>query len=333
MLKHLFAITASASLLASATPLESRQTVQGIQNALGVGKDPSAFSQVVSGTRQYYFPNINVPDNGKPPYLVTLQTSNSLNTVLSDQKNNYTIWTSTTDQPNDTGFYKYGTNNYIITVAINPQSKGIRVLQNTGTDLMKGWKDLGQIKDASENVLQGYDSQAFDVNGKKYLLYGVSGNSIHIAQLTSETTVGNSTLIVSTTGQNGQPSVQEAPGALVQGDTVNVFWSENMYQTPYYDVRRVSVSTSANLVSSSTWKGLPVTTILQNSTANGVQGPGSASTFTGPDNNPWLAYDCYYSKDGSFVGPRKVQVQPITFTGNGDVMASMVPLKPTRFNT
>ncbi|KAF2164530.1 glycoside hydrolase family 43 protein [Zasmidium cellare ATCC 36951] len=328
MLKQLLGITAIASVFASASPLEERQTVQGVQNALGIGKDPSAFSQVVSGTRQYYFPNIAVPAaNGRN--LVTLQISNDLNTVLSDQANDYTIW-NTTYTPNDTGFYKYGTNNYIITVAINPQSSGIRVLQNTGTDLTKGWKELGQIKDENGKVLVGYDSQAFDVNGKKYLLYGYSGHSIYIAQLTSETTVANAALIVSTTGN---PPVQEAPGALVQGDTVNIFWSENMYQTPFYNVRRLSTSTSSNLVSRSTWSGLPITTILQNSTTNGVQGPGSASTFTGPDGKPWLAYDCYYSKDGSFVGPRKVQVQPITFTGNGNVMASMVPLKPTRFNT
>ena len=46
----------------------------------------------------------------------------------------------------------------------------LRVLQNSGQDLLQGWKDLGEMRDSRGEKMVYYDAFAFaHPNGRRYL--------------------------------------------------------------------------------------------------------------------------------------------------------------------
>lgn len=70
------------------------------------------------------------------------------------------------------GFLVWDSGTYVMYLSsVGSQGNAaLRVLLNTGDDLLKGWTDLGEMHDNNGNLLLNYDGWAFvHPNGKRYM--------------------------------------------------------------------------------------------------------------------------------------------------------------------
>jgi len=195
------------------------------------------------------------------------------------------------------------------------------VIENASPDPFAGtWTFKGKI--AAPTDRWAIDGTVLSVGGSRYFIWSGwetfdnSRQVLYIAAMSNPWTISSERVMISSPNYgwetNTSPQVNEGPEIIIRNGTINLVYSASGSWTDGYCLGLLTASTSANLLSPSSWvkRSSPVF-----QSGNGVFGPGHASFTRSKDGSEdWIIYHSARWSGGGWA--RQVRAQ--RFSWNGD---------------
>lgn len=184
-------------------------------------------------------------------------------------------------------------------------------------DPAQGFEDKGYLENVS-----GYDAHYMEhPNGNAYLFWSDFA-TLQVIQMSDPWTTQGRPVTISKTSlpweRLDNATLNEAPATVVNGDTVNLIYSANVWYTVNYLCGRITASVNDDPLNPSSW--IKDTSGPVFAAANGINGPGSG-TFFSDGLRHWWAYgsvpDSQIGRKDRVV--REIRAQTVTFDSNGAV--------------
>lgn len=234
------------------------------------------------------------------------------------------------------------------------ESHRIWVLENPSEDpLSDHWTFKGEVNDATNKW--AIDPSAFELNGKKYLIWsGWKGDTdgeqdIYIAHLKNPWTIDSPRTLLSypeypwehvgdLLNRPSMPHIEvnEGPEILIHGQDVFLVYSASACWTDYYELGVLEAKAGSEILDSSSWKKFNHPFFRQNPAA-GVFGPGHNGFFKSPDGKQdWIIYHANPGPREGCGDHRSPRAQPFTWNPDGtpdfgQPLATDTPIaKPSR---
>jgi GH43 family beta-xylosidase len=205
------------------------------------------------------------------------------------------------------------------------------VLENTSSDPTAGsWTLKGKLADPNADYWTE-DPSILNLNGSLYFLWsgtdgdtgtswpgGTTAGGLYIASMSNPYTLSSARTKVSSPSSD-EANVNEAPAAIVHGSKVFVAYSAGTFTSGGYHLGYLSASTSANLLSASSWTKTENVFMSTSDTF----GPGSNGFTTSPDGTQdWIVYGAR-DRDPATYGSgasnyRSLRMQQLTWDGSGN---------------
>lgn len=211
----------------------------------------------------------------------------------------------------------------------------IFALENTSDDPLDGaWTFKGQLKAATDKW--AIDGSAFEVDGKKYLIWsGWKGDTngeqdIFIARLANPWTIGSERTLLSSPRypweeagdlpkDDAMPhlNVNEGPEILLHGDDVFLVYSASACWTDNYSLGVLRAKRGSNLLDAASWTKYDHP-FLRKSAAAGAFGTGHNGFFKSPDGKQdWIIYHANPKAGQGCGNQRSPRAQPFTWNADG----------------
>ncbi|KAH6646680.1 glycosyl hydrolase [Truncatella angustata] len=178
------------------------------------------------------------------------------------------------------------------------------------------------------------DGTTYVINDKRYFFYSSVNNTdnpigatLWVAELTSPTTIGESTMIAypEYDWETTPSAVIEGPAGITSPDgTVYIAYSANTCNGPEYALGALRLAKDADPLSTSSWTKLAEPILTTNTTA-GEYGPGHNGFFKSPDGTQdWIVFHANRDENGSCDAYRQTFVQQVTWSNNAPVLQPLI---------
>jgi GH43 family beta-xylosidase len=227
--------------------------------------------------------------------------------------------------PNGYRWYIYYTAGEIPTY----DKQRMHVLESNSDSPTAGYTYKGRLNN-SDNYW-GIDPTPFTISNQLYIAWSGSDMTtdptetrIYLSKASNPWTLTGSRTLLSTPTNAWEKvgrGVNEGPAILIKNNKVFMTYSGSGCWTDDYALGMLSASSSANLLSASSWTKSSGA-VFSKSVANGVYGPGHNGFFSSPNGETWMVYHAN-SKTGTELSNacgdfRTARIKKINFDSNGN---------------
>jgi GH43 family beta-xylosidase len=189
------------------------------------------------------------------------------------------------------------------------------VLKGTSQDPTDEFELVGQITDSTDKW--AIDGTVFTFHDELYFVWsGWPGDSdgqqnLYIAHMSDPTTIDSPRVQISTATSwdkvTTNPTVNEGPCVIVEGETVFILYSGNGSWTDDYCIGYLRC-TNGDLLTASSWEKSKKSILYKTEKA---YGPGHCSVTQADDGSYWIIYHANLVSGSGWSG-RSVRIQPLT---------------------
>lgn len=254
---------------------------------------------------------------------ITIRKATSLGLLANSW--NTTVYTADSNTGNNIGyggfFFHYNSRWYIYDNEFSASPYRAFVLESSGDDPAGPYTFKAQLAGPGSGNLS-YVNNAFVNNGQIYSIQTSNsprGHGLYIATMSNPWTVSSSFTLISDPTNAWEHGIDEGGSIRIRNGKIYDIFSAGSYTDASYCVGMLTASTSASLLSASSWTKSNGCVFSSNGSA-GAWGPGSMTWFTSPDGTQdWVAYHAKISSANDSTGTdRQITAEQVTWDGSGN---------------